>query len=157
MEGRLHFSIGVENTIVSIVNPVWNEADLLATVVSNGLAVIENFADLPFSREKVSLGMHFKAASRTTPQILLGTVNCDRFLNTGEKATAAGFSVETEATTVAAEPSLSFIGSLFVRLEIRAAVGKGIGRLAMELRSMEDRVLAAMGLRLEDSIVGSER
>lgn len=147
-DGRYSLSVGVDTVVVSILNPGWEEKDLLLDRTRRGLAVVHDILQVPFESQKVALGMHLKGAQRTNLEITRRFVNAD--LLPEERMEASGFTIYTDRSKILVDRSVRLPDGLFIRLEKQHPPERELPEIASDLRAFEEHVLNALGLTLEE-------
>jgi hypothetical protein len=146
---RFSFVVGLGAGSLFVLNPNWEEVELITKVARAGIGAIRAGTNTEIDKQVLTLSVHLEPQGRSVRDITSTFVSLDASPMLGENIRSYGFSVYTDNSSWVVDASALYAGALFIRLTRVFGPGASFEEIAGVIKTDEDHVLELLRLRLD--------
>lgn len=149
LDRRMSFNIGLGAATFFVINPNWQEADVITRIALAGIEAVRTSTKADIDKQSITLAMHLVLKGHSIRDITSRFVQLDTNLIVGETVRAYGFAVYTEEGYLVVDTSSVYTEALFVRINRSFGPDKSFEEVANTLHKDENNALELLGLRID--------
>jgi hypothetical protein len=148
LNGRVIYSVGIAAARLVVMNPSWEEAELIMQVSNNALATLKKVVDGNIDAQTVTMTLHVKPTGRGLLDITKKFCPATNPELMERKPKGFGFSMSRENATWLVDLSALYPDALFVRISRVFQRGVTLDEIAVELRAEEEGLARLLGVNI---------
>jgi hypothetical protein len=144
------FTVDLGAIGLSVVDPFWEEAELIGQIIRAGHTAISSFRKAEIAHQSVNLSLHVRPRQKNLSELTLTFLNPAITSAIGEPVLAHGFSVYADDRNWVADLSASERNALFLRLIRFFDSSTPFEQIAEMLADDQNHFLSLLGLKIAE-------